>query len=292
MDFANSDPVRTTLQHWSLVYTLASSRNRTQWPYLSTSDLLLTTCCLTFSYKIFYSWISPPLILAFISNLISSRTLQFINQGTISDPRISHKGTPQGSVLSPTLFNIYLRKINDVLLPSVELLQFADDIVIFSSANDTMLVIQPVEQSLHNLGTFLGDRGLEISPQKTQLMIFSTKRPSIMPNYSIIYQDHLILPSSSLRFLGVLLDPKLSSSTHVLYITQKGKRILQIISALRGWWGAHPHMLLTIYRSMLRASRIFCSYFWNDESRTNTRTSSSPKSRSSALLWVSRFHPS
>ncbi|KYN10881.1 THAP domain-containing protein 9 [Trachymyrmex cornetzi] len=39
------------------------------------------------------------------------------------------------------------------------------------------------------------------------------------------------------------------------YTINKGKRILQIIQALRGtWWGAHPHMLLTIYRAMLRAS--------------------------------------
>ncbi|XP_018366329.1 PREDICTED: uncharacterized protein LOC108763321 [Trachymyrmex cornetzi] len=56
------------------------------------------------------------------------------------------------------------------------------------------------------------------------------------------------------------------------FIINKGKKILQIISALRGtWWGAHPHMLISIYRSMLRASIEYSAHIFglinNDKSR-------------------------
>ncbi|KYN06195.1 hypothetical protein ALC62_02857 [Cyphomyrmex costatus] len=74
-------------------------------------------------------------------------------------------------------------------------------------------------------------------------------------NLSIAFQGQYIYPSNVIRFLGVLLDPKLSGKAHMTAVIDKGKRILQIIRALRGtWWGAHPHLLLDVYRSMLCAS--------------------------------------
>ncbi|XP_018315708.1 RNA-directed DNA polymerase from mobile element jockey-like [Mycetomoellerius zeteki] len=175
----------------------------------------------------------PPLLLSFISNLISHRTVQFISQGTISEPRTSFKGTPQGSVLSPTLFNLYLRGVNDALHPDTELLQFADDIVIFSSSKDTRSTLQSVELSLQGLEVFLQECGLEISRPKTRLMIFSNKRSTTHMNCSISFQNQHILPSPTVRFLGVLLDPRLSGQAHMSFIIDKGRRTLQIIQALR-----------------------------------------------------------
>ncbi|KYM96985.1 hypothetical protein ALC62_12362 [Cyphomyrmex costatus] len=59
-----------------------------------------------------------------------------------------------------------------------------------------------------------------------------------------------LLPKAR-RFLGVLLDPTLSGKAHMTAVIDK----VNIIRALRGtWWGAHPHLLLNIYRFMLRAS--------------------------------------
>lgn len=193
------------------------------------------------------------LFLTFSLGALFNLLLNFLH-GSISNPRSSFKGTPQGFVLSPTLFNLYLSKINETLHPATELLQFVDDIVIFSSDKDTTSAIQSVERSLQSLNTFLLGRGLEISLSKTQLMVFSLKRPLNPPNYHISIQNHRIPASSSVRFLGVLLDPRLSGRLHMTSIIQKGKRIMQVISALRGtWWGAYPHVLLIIYRAMLRA---------------------------------------
>ncbi|XP_018406275.1 PREDICTED: RNA-directed DNA polymerase from mobile element jockey-like [Cyphomyrmex costatus] len=172
----------------------------------------------------------PLLLLSFIANLISSRNVQFITQGSISAPRTTFKGTPQGSVLSPTLFNLYLRKVNDALHLDTELLQFADDIVIFSSQRNITAAIQSVELSLQGLDLYLRERGLEISLPKTQLIIFSLKRSTARMNYSISLHNHHFLPSNTIRFLGVFLDPKLSGKAHMSSVINKAYAIYTAIT--------------------------------------------------------------
>jgi len=68
----------------------------------------------------------------FIQNLISERQLHFVIDGNLSGPFYSHKGTPQGSILSPILFDIYLKDINH-LHPNSKILLYADDIVVYST---------------------------------------------------------------------------------------------------------------------------------------------------------------
>lgn len=120
----------------------------------------------------------PPRILKFIENLILSRTVQFVIQGRLSEPLLSRKGTPQGSVLSPILFNLYLRNISSVLhqLLHTKILQFSDDIVIYSMSSSVDKARNSVERSLSNIDTFLHSKGLDISPQKTQMMVFSRRK--------------------------------------------------------------------------------------------------------------------
>ncbi|XP_018360462.1 PREDICTED: uncharacterized protein LOC108759488 [Trachymyrmex cornetzi] len=183
-----------------------------------------------------------------VAPVASIHAVQFVSQGSISEPRSTLKGTPQGSVLSPTLFNFYLRNVNEALDSDTELLQFADDIVIFSSLKDTEAAINSVELSLQGLESFLLERGLDISPTKTQLIIFSNKRSLAQMDYSISFRNQLILPSPTVRFLGVLLDPKLSGKPHMSYIINKGKRILQIIQALRD----SGYLLRAIFLKYLR----------------------------------------
>lgn len=71
----------------------------------------------------------PSPVLQFINNLISIREVQFVLNGQLTNTRVSRKGTPQGAVLSPTLFNIYLGGIRSAIPAQISVLQFADDIV-------------------------------------------------------------------------------------------------------------------------------------------------------------------
>jgi len=109
----------------------------------------------------------------FIENLLCERYIRFVENGELSEPRTVHKGTPQGSILSPLLFNIYLREISRHLHPDTNLLQYADDIVLYSWNSVTSLVHESVSSSLSLIYEFLKYRGLDLSPAKSKFVVYS-----------------------------------------------------------------------------------------------------------------------
>lgn len=87
--------------------------------------------------------------------------------------------------------------------------------------------------------SYLLYRGLEISPHKTQMTVFSRKK-SLPTGCSISLKQYTLKPTNLVRFFGILLDPKLTGKVHIEHITCKARKILQVISALRDVWWVIP----------------------------------------------------
>jgi len=59
--------------------------------------------------------------------------------------------------------------------------------------------------------------------------------------------------TNKIKFLGITLDDKLSGKEHLKSLLTKGSKIAKVILSLSGtWWGAHPSLLLLLYRSVYR----------------------------------------
>jgi len=101
----------------------------------------------------------------FVENLLVERKIYSIDNGILQPPLISLKGTPQGSILSPILFNIYLRKISSALHQDTHILQYADDIVLFSGLSDIAAFRDSICVSLESVNQYLRQRGLDLAPQ-------------------------------------------------------------------------------------------------------------------------------
>lgn len=169
----------------------------------------------------------PPKIVKFIENFISARTVQFVIQEQLSSPLLSRKGILQGSVLSLTLFNIYyLREISTLLdKHKTKILQFADDIDLFSTSSNAEKVRKSVELSLSNIDSLLQSKDFDISPHKTQMIFFSRRNIRSSINY-ITLNGSTIKSARVVRFLGVLLDSKLNGNVHMDYIINKSRKIV------------------------------------------------------------------
>ena len=131
--------------------------------------------------------------------------------------------------------------------------QFADDICAycsFGSANRSRVLIQKaaeiMRQNIWNLG-------LDFAPHKCELVHFNNKK--ILPGETEIeINNHAIKSSSTVRFLGLIFDYKLSFVPHINMLKQKCNKRMNIIKFLCGVkWGSAPKTLNILYKSFVRS---------------------------------------
>ncbi|CAB0030971.1 unnamed protein product [Trichogramma brassicae] len=95
------------------------------------------------------------------------------NHTNLGQMRSINKGLPQGSVLSPILYSIYTRSIDNRIDKKIKILQFADDIVMYLRGKHVDSTLQQLEVAANAMNRNLKSKGLEIAPEKCQLCSFS-----------------------------------------------------------------------------------------------------------------------
>ena len=199
-------------------------------------------------------------VINFIKFLCYERHI--FTQETGSAYRNVYKGVPQGGVLSPLLFILYIAEVTNNLPKSVIVSKFADDIAILFKKKSLKSCISLTEKSVHKIKVNLEKIGLNLAPHKTVVIHFNNL--GITPKSIHIKIDQTIIESSEyVRYLGIILDYKLSFKRHVEYVHNKCLKSLNILKFLRGtWWGADPNTLLVIYKSYIRSLIDYSSFVY------------------------------
>ena len=151
--------------------------------------------------------------LSWFSSYLSKRK-QFVSvNGSTSDYLEVSCGVPQGSVLGPLLFLIY---IND--LPSVSKVLsfyvFADDTNIFYSSHDLITLQKVMNRELKKVKKWLDANQLALNIDKTNFVIFHSPQKKIAEQIIIKFMKKKIQRKISVKFLGVLLDSNLKWKSH------------------------------------------------------------------------------
>lgn len=193
----------------------------------------------------------PHVLVNFISLLFFQRklTLKIDDSNEIS--RLVNKGLPQGSVLSPLLYNIYTMDL-DSFNDSVSVLQYADDVVLYSIDANINNACNALNHNLLHLERWLQDNDLDISVPKSAVIVFSRRR--ISPVVNIFFKNQIMPQCDQTKFLGIILDSKLTGTPHINHVVSRCESLLNMLRCLAGvWWGAHPFCLKLIYNAIIRS---------------------------------------
>uniref|UniRef100_A0A1Y1K8S0 Reverse transcriptase domain-containing protein n=1 Tax=Photinus pyralis TaxID=7054 RepID=A0A1Y1K8S0_PHOPY len=174
--------------------------------------------------------------------------------------RLSHKGVPQGGVLSPLLYLIYVRDITEGVPKTVTISQFVDDIVMYCSYGNVEKFKSLVQKAVNITNANLGKIGLGFEPDKTAFLHINCKK--IKPGETVL---NLCGKDSceSIRFLGIVIDYKLSFIPHLNSVVAKCATRSNILKFLCGVkWGSHPSTLLILYKSFVRSIIDYCSFVY------------------------------
>ncbi|XP_055608580.1 uncharacterized protein LOC129755905 isoform X1 [Uranotaenia lowii] len=190
-----------------------------------------------------------PILNNFLYNLLSEKIMHF-SHGETNVERISYMGLPQGSCLSPLLYNFYIREIDACIAQNCTLRQLADDCVVHITGKTDTQIKPPLQETLNNLSHWARNLGIEFSPSKTELVVFSRKHSP--PQIELLMIGRTLTQSLSFKYLGVWFDSKCLWGKHIRYLTQKCQKRINFLRTITGtWWGAHPQDLIRLYQTTI-----------------------------------------
>ncbi|GFY14771.1 probable RNA-directed DNA polymerase from transposon BS [Trichonephila clavipes] len=190
-------------------------------------------------------------LLRWIQNFLHQGTIQIKWRNIFSKIVKNNYGVPQGCILSPFFFMIYMADIFEIQHDS-HLLVYADDIFLYNSGTNWNKTIGEMQESLNKISVWCKKWKLATSPEKSILINFSRKRSTIPTLLKIC--DKPIPEVKSEKILVIIFDPNITWKNHINYLRQKGFKYLNAIKALSSpKIGTRSDHLLNIINATIRS---------------------------------------
>ena len=157
------------------------------------------------------------------SSYLSGRTQRVQTSESSSSLLPVSKGVPQGSILGPLLFTIYVNNLCDNL-PNTESHCYADDTVIYCSSPSVLQCFEYLQSAFDIVQSRLTELKLVLNANKSKTMLFSNGKqlPSNIPRLSSVQGAEIELVASY-KYLGILIDDHLTFKPHIDDLVSKLK---------------------------------------------------------------------
>ena len=191
-------------------------------------------------------------------------------RGVKSKYRKVKQGVPQGGVLSPTLFNLYMSK-----MPSppegIKLVSYADDSNVLKSGTNIESLCQDINQYLNTLDEWFISRNLFISPAKSTATLFTTSKYELNLELPVEINDVRVPTVKQPKFLGVTYDNLMSFNHHAAAMKTKLQNKNNILKVLTGTsWGQDKEIIVSTYKSIGQSILNYACPVWTPSMTDNT----------------------
>ena len=205
----------------------------------------------------------PSHLLCWIHSYLSNRSQRVKVSGCLSQPCQVLSGVPQGSILGPLLFLIYVNDITNVSLsPQSNLILYADDILYFHPVISSSCMIS-IQNDLNLISDWISSHFLSINTNKSKYMIITRKSSQFVSSLpTVTLNSSPIQLVSSFKYLGVIISSNLSWSLHIQSVSSKVRKLTGMI--YRNFYKhSSPQILLKLYNALILPHFNYCSSVWS-----------------------------
>ena len=192
-----------------------------------------------------------------LDSYLSNRQ-QFVSlEGMKSSMQDIKIGVPQGSVLGPLLFLVYINDLPNAV-NNVKSILFADDTTMFASDKNAYDLCNTISADMLLVKEWLIANSLTLNACKSYYIIFSLRKAPL--DLRITIGDHVLDRKTQGKFLGVILDEKLRFSYHTNYVTNKVSKLTGLMYKLKTCFPSE--ILKNLYLTLILPYYNYCILAW------------------------------
>ena len=200
------------------------------------------------------------LLLAWFENYLKDRYQQVVIRGEKSEIGLIRAGVPQGSVLGPLLFLVYINDLTSVTQCKIKL--FADDTSLYIDFDNSAEAEEALNNDMLNIQNWANQWLVSFSPVKTKLMTCSFKNTQPA---TVVFDNTQIESVQNHRHLGLILSHDLTWSCHVQSLIQSVSPLIDVLKKLKH--SLDRRTLETIYFSFIRPKLEYGCHIWDNCSK-------------------------
>ena len=226
--------------------------------------------------------------LKWFESYLSNRKQYVTYNGISSVTKTVKCGVPQGSILGPLLFLIYINDLCSVCKHTFPIL-FADDTNLFSSGKEIKTLETNINNELSHISIWLKVNKLSLNIKKTHYMIFRKRKKDSL-NVKLSIDGELINEVDKTKFLGVLIDNKLTWKQHIAYVSGKIARGIGMLIKARQY--LNKQGLISLYYSFIYPYLTYCNHIWGSTYKTSLKRLTTLQNKAVKIIAHARWRAS
>ena len=201
-------------------------------------------------------------IVRFLCAYLRGRYTYVFFRNAKSKNRKVKQGVPQGGVLSPILFNLYMASMPPPP-GNIKIVSYADDGNLLNSGPKIEPLVEELNIYLETLNTWFKNRNLFISPSKSSATLFTTSSNEVKTTLQIEIDGEIVPTVQKPKILGITFDNLLSFRQHAQDLKSKLHTKNNVLKALSGSnWGKEKEVIVNTYKAIGQSVLNYCCPIW------------------------------